>query len=251
MDLEGRTAGVTGAASGIGLALCLELGRRGCDVAFNYVHSGDQAAQLEGELAALGRRARAFRADVADAGAVEAMVAAVREDFGRIDYLVNNAGIVRDRLGVRMTEEDWDAVLDTNLKGAFHFCRAVIPGMLKARAGAILNVTSVSGIAGTAGQANYAAAKAGLIGLTKALAKELASRNITVNALALGLIRTDMTAALPEDYRARLLEAIRGRADALRREAPRDPRARDRAHAAAPVRHPGGSCPHRRVPALR
>jgi len=136
------------------------------------------------------------------------MVSAVRGEFGRIDILVNNAGITRDKLIMRMTGEDWDEVLDTNLKGAFHFAKAVIPIMLKARSGSILNMTSVSGIAGMAGQANYAASKAGMIGLTKALAREVASRNITVNALALGLISTDMTGSLAESYRAKMIESI-------------------------------------------
>jgi 3-oxoacyl-[acyl-carrier protein] reductase len=136
------------------------------------------------------------------------MVGQVRSEFGRIDCLVNNAGIVRDKLLLAMTEAEWDEVLDTNLKGAFNFSKSVVGSMLRARSGSILNITSVSGIVGMPGQTNYAASKAGLIGFTKALAKEVASRNITVNALALGLVETEMTKALPEEYRARMLEAI-------------------------------------------
>jgi 3-oxoacyl-[acyl-carrier protein] reductase len=151
---------------------------------------------------------RAIQADVADYKAVEAMVRQVKEDFGRIDYLVNNAGIIRDKLILRMAESDWDEVLNTNLKGAFNFSKAVSALMVKARFGSILNVTSISGVVGMAGQANYSASKAGMIGLTKALAKELASRNITVNALALGLIGTDMTQSLSEEYKSTMLEAI-------------------------------------------
>jgi len=199
---------VTGASRGIGRAIALELARRGCDIAFNYAHSGDAARALEGEIAGLGRSVRAFQVDVANTGAVDAMVKQVREEFGRIDYLVCNAGVIRDKLIVRMSEAEWDEVIDTNLKGAFHFAKAVIPVMMRARFGSILNVTSISGIVGMAGQANYSASKAGMIGLTKALAKEVASRNITVNALALGLVDTDMTQSLSEDYRNRMRESI-------------------------------------------
>jgi len=208
MTFQGRTAIVTGAARGIGRAICLELARRGCDVAFNYSRSADQAATLVSEIAGLGRRAKAVAASVTSPEAAESMVAAVKAEFGSIDYLVNNAGITRDKLILRMTEKDWDEVLDTNLKGAFVFSKAVVPLMLKARFGSILNISSISGLTGIAGQANYSASKAGLIGLTKALAKEVASRNITVNALALGMITTDMTDALPEEYRAKVIASV-------------------------------------------
>ena len=208
MTFQGRTAIVTGAARGIGRAICLELARRGCDVAFNYSRSADQAATLVSEIAGLGRRAKAVAASVTSPEAAESMVAAVKAEFGSIDYLVNNAGITRDKLILRMTEKDWDDVLDTNLKGAFVFSKAVIPLMLKARFGSILNISSISGLTGIAGQANYSASKAGLIGLTKALAKEVASRNVTVNALALGMITTDMTDALPEEYRAKVIASV-------------------------------------------
>jgi len=208
MTFQGRTAIVTGAARGIGRAICLELARRGCDVAFNYSRSADQAATLVSEIAGLGRRAKAVAASVTSPEAAESMVAAVKAEFGSIDYLVNNAGITRDKLILRMTEKDWDEVLDTNLKGAFVFSKAVVPLMLKARFGSILNISSISGLTGIAGQANYSASKAGLIGLTKALAKEVASRNVTVNALALGMITTDMTDALPEEYRAKVIASV-------------------------------------------
>ena len=208
MTFQGRTAIVTGAARGIGRAICLELARRGCDVAFNYSRSADQAATLVSEIAGLGRRAKAVAASVTSPEAAESMVAAVKAEFGSIDYLVNNAGITRDKLILRMTEKDWDEVLDTNLKGAFVFSKAVVPLMLKARFGSILNISSISGLTGIAGQVNYSASKAGLIGLTKALAKEVASRNVTVNALALGMITTDMTDALPEEYRAKVIASV-------------------------------------------
>ncbi len=208
MTFQNRTALVTGAARGIGRAIALELGRQGCNVAFNYAQSAGTACELEAELSALGRSVSSSQVDVRDHAAVDAMVRQVKERFGRIDYLVNNAGIIRDRLVLRMTEADWDEVLDTNLKGAFNFSRAVASIMFKARFGSILNITSVSGQVGMAGQANYSASKAGLIGLTKAMAKEFAARNITVNALALGLVETDMTQTLPDDYRAKMTEAI-------------------------------------------
>jgi 3-oxoacyl-[acyl-carrier protein] reductase len=208
MDFSGRTAIVTGGSRGIGRAICTELARRGCDIAFNYFRSREAAERLAEELAVLGCRARAFAADSADFAAVEAMVAQVREQFGRIDYLVNNAGIIRDKLLLAMNERDWDEVLAVNLKGAFNFSKAVIGRMIKARFGSILSISSVSGIVGMAGQANYAASKAGLIGLTKSLAREVASRNITVNVLALGLIETDMTRGLAPEYKARMLDSI-------------------------------------------
>ncbi len=208
MTFEGRTAIVTGAARGIGRAICLELARRGCNIALNYSRSADQAATLVSEIAGLGRKAKAVAGSVADPVAAESMVAEVKAEFGGVDYLVNNAGITRDKLILRMTEKDWDEVLDTNLKGAFVFSKAVVPLMLKARFGSILNISSISGLTGIAGQANYSASKAGLIGLTKALAKEVASRNVTVNALALGMIATDMTDALPEEYRAKVRASV-------------------------------------------
>ena len=208
MNFQGRTAIVTGAARGIGRAIALELARGGCSVAFNFSKSSAEAERLSAELQSVGRQAYAVQAGVEDFEAVERMVKEVVRRLGRVDYLVNNAGIVRDKLILRMSESDWDSVLSTNLKGAFHFCKAVAPHMVKARFGSILNVTSVSGIAGSPGQSNYSASKAGLIGLTKSLAKELASRNVTVNALALGLMETDMTRGLSGEYRAAALREI-------------------------------------------
>lgn len=208
MNFEGRTAIVTGAARGIGRAICLALSGQGCSIAFNYAHSAEHAESLVREISSLGRVARSYNVNVTEHQRVQAMVQQVQADFGRIDYLVNNAGIIRDKLILRMAEGDWDDVLDTNLKGAFNFSKSVIGVMMKARFGSILNITSISGIVGMAGQANYSASKAGMIGFTKALAKEVASRNITVNALALGLIDTEMTGSLTEEYRKKMLEMI-------------------------------------------
>jgi 3-oxoacyl-[acyl-carrier protein] reductase len=204
----GQVSIVTGAARGIGRGIALELARQGSDVAVTYARSAEAAEALVAEIVALGRRARAYAGDVASTATAEATVKSVKDDFGRIDVLVNNAGIIRDKLILRMTEADWDEVVQTNLKGAFNYSKAAIAVMMRARAGAILNISSISGVVGMAGQVNYSASKAGMIGLTKALAKEVASRNITVNALALGLVETDMTAALPQEYKEKMLEAI-------------------------------------------
>lgn len=206
---EGRVAIVTGATRGLGRAIALELARRGAHVAFNYAQSAEAAESLQGELQALGVETFAARVDVADTEAATEMVKEIKEKFGRIDFLVNNAGITRDNLILRMKEADWDAVVDTNLKGAWNFSRAAVRQMMRQEeGGAILNISSISGVVGMAGQSNYSASKAGMIGLTKALAREVASRRVTVNALALGLVGTDMTDALAEDYRAKLLEQI-------------------------------------------
>jgi 3-oxoacyl-[acyl-carrier protein] reductase len=208
MTFAGKTAIVTGGTRGIGRAICLELGRQGCNIAFNYARSAEQAESLVASLQALGRKASAYLADVADYAAVEAMIAGVKKEFGHIDCLVNNAGIIRDKLLLAMSENDWDEVIATNLKGIFNVSKLVVGAMIRARSGAILNMTSISGVVGTAGQTNYAASKAGVIGFTKALAKEVASRNITVNALALGLIATDMTESLSNEYKEKMLQAI-------------------------------------------
>jgi 3-oxoacyl-[acyl-carrier protein] reductase len=188
--------------------MCLELARRGCNIAFNYRSSAAQAERLTDELSAMGAGVYSFQACVEDFAAADAMVQHVKKRFGAVDYLINNAGIVRDKLILRMSEKEWDEVIDINLKGSFNFSKAVAPLMIRARSGSILNIASISGIVGSSGQTNYSASKAGMIGLTKALAKELAGRNITVNALALGLIDTDMTRSLAEDYRSKILKGI-------------------------------------------
>lgn len=208
MSFRGKTAIVTGAARGIGRAISLELGRCGCNIAFNYVNSEEEAKQLVQELESMGCQVYSLKASVSDFGSANAMVQEVKGSFGSVDYLVNNAGIIRDKLILRMSESDWDDVINTNLKGTFSFSKAVAPLMAKARSGSILNIASVSGIIGSAGQVNYSASKAGMIGLTKSLARELAGRSITVNALALGFVDTEMTRVLAEDYRSQLLNAI-------------------------------------------
>ena len=206
---SGQVAIVTGATRGIGRSIALELARRGADVAFNYAKSTDAAETLKAEIQALGVRVLAVQCDVANTDAAAEMVKQAKDTFGRIDLLVNNAGIVRDTLILRMKEEDWDAVIDTNLKGAWNFAKAAIRVMLRQEeGGSILNITSISGVVGMAGQSNYSASKAGLIGLTKALAREVASRKVTVNALALGMVATDMASALDEGYQAKILEQI-------------------------------------------
>ena len=205
----GRAAIVTGATRGIGRAIALELARCGANIAFNYARSAEAANSLVSEIEALGAQALSMQCDVAQTEAAVQMVKNVKDRFGRVDFLVNNAGITRDGLVLRMKEEDWDAVLDTNLKGAWNFSRAALRFMLRQDGGgSILNISSISGVAGMAGQSNYSASKAGLFGLTKALAREVASRKVTVNALALGLVATDMSGALDETYRAKLLEQI-------------------------------------------
>jgi len=200
---------VTGATRGIGRAIAVELARRGADVAFNYAKSGEAAATLKSEIESLGVRCHSSQGDVADTNAAAEMIKQTKDAFGRIDFLINNAGIVRDTLILRMKEEDWDAVIDTNLKGAWNFSKAALRVMLRQdEGGSILNITSISGVVGMAGQSNYSASKAGMIGLTKALAREVASRKVTVNALALGMVATDMAAALDETYQTKLIEQI-------------------------------------------
>ena len=206
---EGRSAIVTGGTRGIGKAIVLELARRGANVAFNYSKSADEAEALKAEIEALGVKAYAAQCDVASTEAAAAFVGEVKEAFGGIDYLVNNAGITRDQLILRMKEDDWDAVIDTNLKGAWNFSKAVLrPMMRNENGGSILNISSISGVVGMLGQSNYSASKAGMIGLTKSLAKEVASRKITVNALALGLIETEMAIEMNADYREKILSMI-------------------------------------------
>ncbi len=208
LALEGKVALVTGGSRGIGRAIALELARRGADVAVNYAHNAEAAQRVVAEIEALGRRAVALPADVGDFTQAAALVAAVLDALGRLDILVNNAGIVRDALLLRMQEADWDDVLRVNLKGAFNTSKAAVRPMLRQHFGRIINVSSVSGLMGQVGQANYAAAKAGLIGLTKSMARELAARDITVNAVAPGFIPTDMNVAVDETLRERLRELI-------------------------------------------
>ena len=208
-QFAGRVAIVTGGTRGIGRAIALELGRRGADVAFNYATSTEAADSLKAELDALGVRSLAVQCDVANTDAAAAMVQQVKEAFGRIDFLINNAGITRDNLILRMKESDWDQVMDTNLKGAWNFSKAALRTMLRQdNGGSILNISSISGEVGMPGQSNYSASKAGMVGLTKALAKEVASRKVTVNALALGMVATDMSGSLDENYRAKIIEQI-------------------------------------------
>ena len=208
-QFEGKSAIVTGGTRGIGKAIVLELARRGANVAFNYSKSADEAEKLKAEIEALSVKALAAQCDVASGEASAEFVKQVTAEFGGVNFLVNNAGITRDMLLLRMKEEDWDAVIDTNLKGAWNFSKAVLRPMMKNESGgSILNISSISGVVGMLGQTNYSASKAGMIGLTKALAKEIASRRITVNALALGLIETDMAGEMNEEHRAKILEMI-------------------------------------------
>ncbi len=208
-EFEGRSAIVTGGTRGIGKAIALELARRGANVAFNYSKSADEAETLKAEVEKFSVKAIAAQCDVANTEAAAEFVGQVKDAFGTVDYLVNNAGIARDQLIMRMKEEDWDAVIDTNLKGAWNFSKAVLrPMMRNENGGSILNISSISGVVGMLGQSNYSASKAGMIGLTKSLAKEVASRKITVNALALGLIETEMAAEMNAEYREKYLTMI-------------------------------------------
>ena len=207
-DLEGKGIIVTGATRGIGRAIALEAARRGANVAFNYVKSEQQADEVKAEIEKLGVKSLAYKVDVGDLKSVRDMVNAVKKEFGAIDGLVNNAGLTRDKVFVMMSEEDWNEVIRTNLTGAFNFARAAVFMMMKAKRGSILNITSISGVIGLPGQANYSASKAGLIGLTKSIAKEVGRLGVRVNALALGFIETDMTAALPEENRKQALDMI-------------------------------------------
>lgn len=207
IDLTGKVALVTGGSRGIGRAIVKLLAELGANVAFSYLHDELAAQDL---LATLDREGRivAFRANVSDPEAVEGLVKGTMEAFGRIDLLVNNAGIARDNLLLRMRDEEWQEVLDVNLKGTFLCTRAVLRGMVRQRYGRIVNVTSVAGLVGNAGQANYSTSKAGIIGFTKSVAREVASRNITVNAVAPGFVETDMTAGLADNVRDRALAQI-------------------------------------------
>ena len=203
-----RVVLVTGSSRGLGRAIALELSRRGHTVAVHYGRSEGPAREVAGEIEASGGRAEVFGGDVSDPEACASLVKEVTEAFGSLDILVNNAGITRDTLALRMKAEDWDAVLDTNLSGAFHLAKAALRGMLRSQWGRIVNISSVVGIRGNVGQANYVASKAGLIGLTKALAFEYAAKGVTVNAVAPGFIASDMTAELADDLKESYLSLI-------------------------------------------
>jgi 3-oxoacyl-[acyl-carrier protein] reductase len=206
-QLTNQVAVVTGAGRGIGRGIAIKFAAEGADVAC-ISRTAENAEKVAGEIRALGRRAWAYGIDVADSSAVTAASDSILEQAGRVDILVNNAGVTRDDLLMRMSEADWDTVLDTNLKGAFLLTKAFTRVFLKQRSGRIINISSISGLAGNPGQANYSASKAGLIGFTKSLARELASRHITVNAIAPGFIETDMTSALAPEVRDELLKRI-------------------------------------------
>ena len=208
MKLQGKTALVTGASRGIGREIALELARQGANVAVNYSGSEAKANEVVDQIKELGREAFAIQCNVSDNEAVQSMVKETIERFGNLDILVNNAGITRDNLLMRMKENEWDDVININLKGVFLCTKAVTRQMMKQRSGRIINIASIVGVSGNPGQANYVAAKAGVIGLTKTTAKELASRGITVNAIAPGFISTDMTDELPEETKEVMLKQI-------------------------------------------
>lgn len=206
--LNGKVALVTGASRGIGRAIAIELAQKGAKVAVNYSGSEAKANEVVDEIKSLGQEAIAIQADVSNTESVSNMVKQVIDTFGSLDILVNNAGITRDNLLMRMKEDEWDAVINTNLKGVFLCTKAVTRQMMKQRNGKIINIASIVGVSGNPGQANYVAAKAGVIGLTKTTAKELAARNINVNAIAPGFITTDMTDELPTEVKDEMLKQI-------------------------------------------
>jgi len=208
MRFENQVAVVTGAGRGIGHAIALRLAKEGARVA-SVSRTESNAQKTADEINSVrADTAKAYAVDVADQAAVQKAAVQIFEEFGRVDILVNNAGVTRDGLSMRMSMDDWDTVLNTNLKGAFNFTQAVMRPMIKQRSGRIINISSIAGLTGNAGQANYAASKAGLIGLTKTLARELASRGITVNAVAPGLIETDMTIVLSDEIRQSILQKV-------------------------------------------
>jgi len=206
--LEGKTAVITGGARGIGRAIATRFADEGCNIAITDLAYDENAQALEKELTGKGVKAKAYASDASNFQDTDKVVAAIVEDFGRVDVLVNNAGITKDTLLMRMTEDQWDAVIGVNLKSVFNFTKAVQMTMLKQKSGSIVNMSSVVGVSGNAGQANYSASKAGIIGFTKSVAKELGTRNIRCNAIAPGFIQTEMTAKLPEDVRKAWTEKI-------------------------------------------
>ncbi|MCL2098590.1 MAG: 3-oxoacyl-[acyl-carrier-protein] reductase [Bacteroidales bacterium] len=206
--LEGKVAIITGAARGIGKAVALRLAQEGCNIAFTDLAYDDNAKATEAEIAALGVKVKGYASNAALYDDTHALVEQIVKDFGRIDVLVNNAGIARDGLLMRMSEAQWDTVINVNLKSAFNFIHAVAPAMMRQKSGSIINMSSVVGVSGNAAQANYAASKAGMIGLAKSVAKELGSRGIRANAIAPGFIVTEMTHQLSEEVREKWLETI-------------------------------------------
>lgn len=206
--LEGKTALITGAARGIGKAIAIEFAKNGANVAFTDLKYDENAQNTEKEIEAFGVKAKGYASDASKFEETQLVVDAIKGDFGQIDILVNNAGITMDTLLMRMTEQQWDAVINVNLKSVFNFTKAVQPIMLKQRSGSIINMSSVVGVSGNAGQANYSASKAGMIGFTKSIAKELGSRGVRSNAIAPGFIITEMTDKLPEDVKAEWAKQI-------------------------------------------
>jgi 3-oxoacyl-[acyl-carrier protein] reductase len=203
MDLDGKVALITGGSMGIGTSICLDLARNGADVALTYRKHGDEAQAIAEEIKGMGRKAVAYQVDVSDFEAAQKLVSDVINEFGHLDILVNNAGMNWDGVIWKMTEEQWDTVMRVDLKGTFNFIRAVSPVFREQNAGKIVNITSINGMRGRFGQSNYTAAKAGAIALTKTVAKELGKSRVNVNAVAPGLIETDMIASMPEDFKDR------------------------------------------------
>jgi 3-oxoacyl-[acyl-carrier protein] reductase len=208
MDLSGKVALVTGGSRGIGREIAIELARHGASVAISYVNNEEKAVEVVKEIQKFSVKGMCIKADVSKEEEVKKLVDAIKDELGTIDILVNNAGINRDTLLIRMNTQEWDQVIDTNLKGTYLCTRLVAKDMIKKRYGKIINIASVAGVAGNYGQANYSASKAGVIGFTKAVAKELASRGINVNAVAPGLIETDMTQALKEEVKETLIKSV-------------------------------------------
>lgn len=206
--LEGKTALITGANRGIGKSIALKFAEHGANIAFSDIQYNEDSVQLEGELAAFGVRSKGYASDASSFTDSDELIARIMDDFATVDVLVNNAGITRDNLLLRMTEQDWDRVIGVNLKSVFNLTKAIQKVMIKQRFGSIINMSSVVGVEGNSGQSNYAASKAGIIGFTKSMAQELGSRNIRCNAIAPGYIETEMTARLPQEFRDKWIQDI-------------------------------------------